>query len=79
MSRTVLVVGGGGREHALCLALSTSASIDEIHTTPGNAGTEHYGTNHNVAASDIAGLVNLSKQGFKIFLFFLNRSIFFHI
>ena len=62
MSRTVLVVGGGGREHALCLALSTSASIDEIHTTPGNAGTEHYGTNHTIAASDIAGLVNLSMQ-----------------
>ena len=32
MSRTVLVVGGGGREHALCLALSSSASIVEIHT-----------------------------------------------
>ena len=62
MSRTVLVVGGGGREHALCLALSSSASIDEIHTTPGNAGTQYFGTNHNVAASDIAGLVNLSKQ-----------------
>lgn len=62
MSRTVLVVGGGGREHALCLALSSSASIVEIHTTPGNAGTQYYGTNHNVAASDIAGLVNLSKQ-----------------
>lgn len=62
MSRTVLVVGGGGREHALCLALSSSASIDEIHTTPGNAGTQYFGTNHNIAASDITGLVNLSKQ-----------------
>ena len=61
MSRTVLVVGGGGREHALCLALSSSASIDKIHTTPGNAGTQFYGTNHDVSASDIDGLVNLSK------------------
>ena len=61
MSRTVLVVGGGGREHALCLALSSSASIDKIHTTPGNAGTQFYGTNHDISASDIDGLVNLSK------------------
>ena len=61
MSRTVLVVGGGGREHALCLALSSSASIDKIHTTPGNAGTQFYGSNHDVSASDIDGLVNLSK------------------
>ncbi|MEC7167430.1 MAG: phosphoribosylamine--glycine ligase [Candidatus Thermoplasmatota archaeon] len=62
MGRTVLVVGGGGREHALCLALSDSESIIEIHTTPGNAGTHHFGTNHNVPASDIDGLVNLAKH-----------------
>ena len=62
MGRTVLVVGSGGREHALCLALSSSASIDKIHTTPGNAGTQCYGTNHNASVSDIDALVNLSKQ-----------------
>ena len=47
MGRTVLVIGGGGREHALCLALSESDSIQDIHATPGNAGTQHFGTNHN--------------------------------
>ena len=62
MGRSVLVVGGGGREHALCLALSESDSIQEIHTAPGNAGTQFYATNHDVSASDIAGLVHLSKQ-----------------
>ncbi|MEC7179757.1 MAG: phosphoribosylamine--glycine ligase [Candidatus Thermoplasmatota archaeon] len=62
MRRSVLVVGGGGREHALCLALSESDSIQEIHTAPGNAGTQFYATNHDVSASDIAGLVHLSKQ-----------------
>ncbi len=62
MGRSVLVVGGGGREHALCLALSISESIDTIHTTPGNAGTHHFGTNHNVSASDIDGLVDLAKR-----------------
>lgn len=62
MGRSVLVVGGGGREHALCLSLSISESIDTIHATPGNAGTHHFGTNHNVSASDIDGLVELAKR-----------------
>lgn len=60
MGRSVLVVGGGGREHALCLALSESDSVHEIHTTPGNAGTQHFGTNHDVAASDIDALIELA-------------------
>ena len=62
MGRCVLVVGGGGREHALCLALSESPSISEIHTTPGNAGTEHFGSNHDIPASDISGLLELSQR-----------------
>ena len=62
MGRTVLVIGGGGREHALCLALSESDSIQDIHATPGNAGTQHFGTNHNVGASDIDGIIELSTQ-----------------
>ncbi|CAI8288529.1 MAG: phosphoribosylamine--glycine ligase [Euryarchaeota archaeon] len=62
MGRTVLIVGGGGREHALCLALSQSSSIEEIHTAPGNAGTRHFGSNHDVAASDIDGLLELSHR-----------------
>ena len=62
MGRCVLVVGGGGREHALCLALSESPSIREIHTTPGNAGTEHFGSNHDIPASDISGLLDLSQR-----------------
>ena len=62
MGRSVLVVGGGGREHALCLALSESTSIREIHTAPGNAGTLHFGTNHAVSASDIDGVLELAKD-----------------
>ncbi len=34
----VLVIGGGGREHALSWALHRSASVDKIYCAPGNAG-----------------------------------------
>ena len=62
MSRSVLVVGGGGREHALCRSLSQSESISDVHVSPGNAGTLNYATNHSVSASDVDGLVSLSRS-----------------
>jgi len=62
MGSQVLIVGSGGREHALAMGLSISKFVDSIHITPGNAGTSEIGTNHNVAASDINGIVQLSKE-----------------
>ena len=62
MSRSVLVVGGGGREHALCRSLPQSESISDVHVSPGNAGTLNYATNHSVSASDVDGLVSLSRS-----------------
>ena len=58
----VLVVGGGGREHALVLGLIESPSVGSIHVAPGNAGTAMNATNHAVSASDIDGLVDLAKM-----------------
>ena len=45
---SVLVVGGGGREHALCLALNESSHVAALHCAPGNAGTALVATNHQV-------------------------------
>ena len=58
----ILVVGNGGREHAIVLALSGSKIVSALHCTPGNAGTNDLATNHNVSASDIEGIVSLSKE-----------------
>ena len=39
----VLIVGSGGREHALAIGLSESSSVDKIHCCPGNFGTSQIG------------------------------------
>ena len=58
----VLVVGSGGREHALVESLSESNSVNLVHASPGNAGTAISGTNHPVPVSDIEGIISLAKD-----------------
>jgi phosphoribosylamine--glycine ligase len=60
----VLVIGGGGREHALAWKLGQSARVDEVIVAPGNAGTAHEPgmRNEAVAVTDIDGLVALAKR-----------------
>jgi phosphoribosylamine---glycine ligase len=55
----VLIVGGGGREHALAWKCASSARVTEVLVAPGNAGTalEPKVRNLNIAAHDIAALV----------------------
>jgi len=59
---TVLIIGSGGREHALAIGLSQGPSVGSIHTAPGNAGTATLGTNHQIDAMDIEGLVSLAQE-----------------
>ena len=59
---TVLIIGSGGREHALAIGLSQGLSVGSIHTAPGNAGTATLGTNHQIDAMDIEGLVSLAQE-----------------
>ena len=60
----VLVVGGGGREHALAWALSRSEHVDRLLVAPGNPGTAGCDRTENVAvaAGDVAGLVALCRR-----------------
>ena len=64
MGDTVLVVGGGGREHALAWALAQSPQVDEVLLAPGNAGTavESGCRNLNVKATDIEGVVAAAQE-----------------
>lgn len=60
----VLVIGSGGREHALAWKLAQSAGVDEVIVAPGNAGTagEAGVRNVSVAADDLPGLVALAQD-----------------
>jgi phosphoribosylamine---glycine ligase len=57
----VLLVGSGGREHALAWALSASPLLTRLWIAPGNPGTAECGENIAVAATDITGLVGFAR------------------
>jgi phosphoribosylamine---glycine ligase len=58
----VLVVGSGGREHALVWKLAQSRRLDAIHAAPGNPGIARIGQCHPVRAEDGEGLLALCRE-----------------
>jgi len=59
----VLVIGGGGREHALVMKIHESEKVDRIYCAPGNGGISRYAECFSdVKATDIEGVVALAKK-----------------
>lgn len=58
----ILVVGGGGREHAIITALAKSDKVDKLYAAPGNGGISKLAECFPVKATDIEGMVELAKK-----------------
>ena len=58
----ILVVGGGGREHALCWAIAASPLCDALYCAPGNAGIAQEAECVAIAADDVDGLVAFAQE-----------------
>ena len=61
-SLRVLVIGSGGREHALSLALSRDPAVVELHAAPGNPGTATLGSNHRIDPLDGRDVADLAVR-----------------
>ena len=57
----VLIIGSGGREHALSWKVARSGKAEKIYCAPGNGGTAQEGENIPLKDSDVAGLVSFAK------------------
>jgi len=58
----VLVIGSGGREHAICRSLARSPRLDKLFTLPGNAGTESLGTNVPGDPNDVELVLSVARR-----------------
>ncbi|MCH2397329.1 MAG: phosphoribosylamine--glycine ligase, partial [Nitrososphaerales archaeon] len=58
----VLVIGGGGREHAICLSISNSNLLDELYCVPGNPGIENIATCISGDIMDNDFILNTCKE-----------------
>jgi phosphoribosylamine---glycine ligase len=62
VGRSVLVVGGGGREHALGWRLATSPSVDRVVSAPGNPGLAALGPTHVLDPTDVTAVADLAER-----------------
>lgn len=62
MSKTVLVVGSGGREHSLAWKLAQSPQVDKVYCAPGNDGMNNVAETVNINFTDADGLVKFAKD-----------------
>ena len=58
----ILIVGSGGREHALGWKISQSPLLKKLYCAPGNAGTQTIAENVPIGAEDIQGLVDFAAR-----------------
>ena len=58
----LLIIGSGGREHALAWKLKQSPRVGKIYIAPGNAGTAQLGKNVDIKATDILALANFAEK-----------------
>ena len=58
----ILVVGGGGREHAIVMKLAESPKVDKLYCAPGNGGIAKYAECFDVKATDIDGVTALAEK-----------------
>lgn len=58
----VLVIGGGGRDHALCHAFASSPRIADLHAAPGNAGIAAVATCHPVELDDLDAMLRIADE-----------------
>lgn len=58
----VLLIGNGGREHAIAWKLAQSKLLDKLYIAPGNPGTAKCGKNIPIETTDISGLISFAKE-----------------
>ncbi|MDP7062894.1 MAG: phosphoribosylamine--glycine ligase, partial [Planctomycetota bacterium] len=58
----ILLVGSGAREHSLAWKIASSELVETLWTAPGNPGTATLGSNVDIKANDVPGLVNFAKR-----------------